>query len=53
MNLHGVNWGQINAWAGIALSTGAAIGYACAKDWRNALYFAFAAMITTTVIWGR
>ena len=44
------------AWAivaGIALSTGAAIGYACAKDWRNALYFAFAAMITTTVIWGR
>jgi hypothetical protein len=51
--MHGVNWGQINAWAGIALSTGAAIGYAFARDWRNALYFFFAACITTTVIWGR
>jgi hypothetical protein len=46
-----MNWGQIISWAGVALSIGAAIGYAFAKDARHALYFAFAAAITITVIW--
>jgi hypothetical protein len=50
MSLHGYNWGIIIAWAGIILSVGSAIGYACVKDWRHALYFAFAAGITTCVI---
>jgi hypothetical protein len=46
-----VNWGQIIAWTGVVLNIGAALGYAFAKDTRHALYFAFAAAITITVIW--
>lgn len=49
--LKGINWGDCIAWAGIALSIGAAIGYALAKDIRHALYFAFGAAITITVVW--
>ena len=49
--LHSLNYGQIIAWSGIALSIGAAIGYAFARDWRHALYFAFAASIAIVVIW--
>jgi hypothetical protein len=49
--LKGLNWGDIIAWSGIALSIGAAIGYAFAKDIRHALYFTFGAAITITVIW--
>ena len=46
-----VNWGQIIAWAGVTLSVGAAIGYACVKDYRRALYFFFAFCITVVVCW--
>jgi hypothetical protein len=49
--MHNLNWGQIVAVLGILLSVGVAIGYAVAKDWRHALYFAFAAAITICVIW--
>lgn len=51
MNLHGVNWGVVIGWSGVIQSAGAAIGYAFAKDFRHALYFAFAAGITVCVIW--
>jgi hypothetical protein len=51
MMLSGVNWGNVVAWAGAFLSLGSAIGYAFAKDYRRALYFAFAFAITITVIW--
>ena len=47
----GINWGLVIGWLGVIQSAGAAIGYACAKDVRHALYFAFAAAITVTVIW--
>ena len=48
---HGINWGNIGAWAGIALSAVSAIGYAFAGDIRRALYFFFAVCITAVVIW--
>ena len=51
--LSGVNWGNVASWGGVLFSLASAIGYAFARDWRNALYFFFAACITTTVIWGR
>ena len=46
-----MNWGAIFAWAGIALSLGASIGYAFAHDWRRSLYYLFAALVTITVVW--
>lgn len=46
-----MNYGYAISWLGAALSLGAAIGYACAHDWRKALYFFFAFCITATVIW--
>jgi hypothetical protein len=46
-----VNWGQIIAIAGVVLSMGAAIGYACAKDYRHALYFFFGGCITVVAMW--
>lgn len=46
-----VNWGQIIAWAGVTLSVGAAIGYAFARDYRHALYFALGAAITVVAMW--
>jgi hypothetical protein len=49
--LHDINWGNVIAWSGVIQSTGAAIGYAFAKDYRHALYFLFAAAITLVVIW--
>jgi hypothetical protein len=49
--LHGVNWGNVGAWAGAFLSLGSAVGYLIAKDYRRALYFLFAFGITLVVIW--
>ena len=49
--MSGVNWGQLGAWAGAFLSLFSAIGYAFQRDWRHALYFAFAFGITVVVIW--
>lgn len=46
-----MNYGNVIAWVGAALSLGASIGYFAAKDYRNALYFLFAFCITATVIW--
>lgn len=36
-------------YAMIALSVGAAVGYALARDWRHAAYWLLAAGLTTTV----
>ena len=49
--MSGVNWGVVGGWAGALLSLGSAIGYAFQRDWRHALYFAFAFAITVVVIW--
>lgn len=46
-----VNWGVLSSWAGAWLSLASAIGYFFAKDYRRALYFAFAFGITVVVIW--
>lgn len=35
----------------VAMNAGASVAYAFASDARHALYFAFAAGITVTVIW--
>ena len=51
MNLHGLNWGIIIGWMGVIQCAGAAIGYACARDTRHALYYLFAGAITVVVIW--
>jgi len=48
---HGINWGEIMAWAGALLCFGSAIGYAVAHDYRRALYYTFAFAITVVVIW--
>jgi hypothetical protein len=47
----GINWGDIGAWAGIALGVISAIGYAFAHDYRRALYFFFGVCITLCVVY--
>jgi hypothetical protein len=46
-----VNWGLVASWGGVVFSLASAIGYACVKDYRRALYFFFAFCITVVVIW--
>jgi len=45
------NWGQVSAWAGIALSIASSIGYAISGDWRRSLYYLFGTAITLTMVW--
>ena len=47
---HGINWGEVGAWAGAGLCIASAVGYAFAHDYRRALYYAFAFAITLTVV---
>jgi len=44
-----MNYGKALAVTNIVLCIGAAIGYACVKDWRRAAYWFFAACITASV----
>ena len=44
-----MNWGKVFAWAIILLSVAAAVGYACAGDWRRAGYWACGAGLTFSV----
>lgn len=43
--------GPFFAWAGIALSALAAVGYGYTHDWRRCLYYAGAAFITAVINW--
>lgn len=45
------NWGSIMGWAGVVQSTLAAVGYFCVGDVRRGMYYVFAALITTTVVY--
>ncbi len=46
-----MNWGFYIGVFSVFQSVACAVGYAVVRDWRHALYFAFAAAITCTVIW--
>jgi hypothetical protein len=46
-----MNWGTIIGWTGALQCIGAAIGYACVRDWRRSLYYIFAFGITVDIIW--
>lgn len=48
---HGINWGDVAAWSGVAFGLATSIGYLVAHDYRKALYFFLGAAITTTVVW--
>ena len=47
-----MNWGEAFAYLTIALDVAAAIGYGAAGDWRRAIYWASAAVLTTCVTGG-
>ena len=46
-----MNWGRIIGWAIVALSAASSVGYLMAGNYRQALYFFFAAAITAVVNW--
>lgn len=46
-----MNWGTVISWIGVVLNIGASVGYFAVGDIKRGLYFAFAAAITTTVVW--
>ena len=46
-----MNWGFYIGCFSVFQCVACAVGYACARDVRHALYFTFAAAITLNVIW--
>lgn len=46
-----MNFGRFFGWIIVALSLAASAGYAAQRDWRQAAYFLFAALINVSVIY--
>lgn len=46
------NMGEVFAGIQVVLAAVAAVGYALARDWKHALYWALAGGITAVVTWG-
>lgn len=47
-----MNWGKLFAWTICVLELAAAIGFACNKNWRLALYWFFAMALTIVLTGG-